>query len=566
MYEAAHSVQTLYLCMAKYFLMLMLACWGGSAQKSVIKISYHRFSHDQPVENQDAIVAFADATRTIVTTAGNLAGTSPKPSEQFHISGDKIIHAALLAEGQYIFTVDSASIPAQKFELKPESKKILGYNCRKAVIIVNSNTVEIWFTTDTGIRAAPTSLGITLGTVLEMVRNGNFAIRAQSVEKIRSFPASVLTAFAPARPLDMLTYRDRLWKSRFTTIPIFKNETINFTDAPAPHDSVFRYAKGTVIARKVKFPDFPAGSRVFLDVSSRSDGDAYDRTGSVILMSDATSGTFMDGIKNGAQALPLYENGNGKTYRGVARSAGYEPSLELMRFFTPFGAGKYNTIKIKGRTWQDSAYYRQDITDIADALRDREVWIAANISNYDKGGHKLSANITIHPEEGTAKRPGFILPLFNTNSVLEVAGQDYASMFDTDKGLEVPFELEQDVSDAVLRYITTGHGGWENGDEFVKKPNHIFLDGQKVHSFIPWRDDCGGYRNLNPASGNFPNGLSSSDYSRSNWCPGMTAIPVDIPLGNLKKGRHTIRVAIPQGKPEGTSFSSWNVSGVLLCK
>jgi hypothetical protein len=72
------------------------------------------------------------------------------------------------------------------------------------------------------------------------------------------------------------------------------------------------------------------------------------------------------------------------------------------------------------------------------------------------------------------------------------------------------------------------------------------------------------YRKYNPASGNFPNGISSSDYSRSGWCPGSTFVPVEIPLGELNSGKHTFSIFIPMGKPEGTSFSSWNVSAVLI--
>jgi len=44
----------------------------------------------------------------------------------------------------------------------------------------------------------------------------------------------------------------------------------------------------------------------------------------------------------------------------------------------------------------------------------------------------------------------------------------------------------------------------------------------------------------------------------------MVTNPVYIELGDLKEGNHTIQVIIPQGNPEGTSFSSWNVSGVLI--
>src|SRR5699024_3940413 len=95
------------------------------------------------------------------------------------------------------------------------------------------------------------------------------------------------------------------------------------------------------------------------------------------------------------------------------------------------------------------------------------------------------------------------------------------------------------------------------------KTNTIYVDGEEVYSFIPWRTDCSTYRLSNPSSGNFPNGLSSSDLSRSGWCPGTTTNPVYIPLPDLKPGWHIFKVAIPQGEAEGNSMSFWNVSGVL---
>ena len=142
---------------------------------------------------------------------------------------------------------------------------------------------------------------------------------------------------------------------------------------------------------------------------------------------------------------------------------------------------------------------------------------------------------------------------------MEMAGQDYATMFDSDKGLEVGFTIPEGLTNVQLSYITTGHGGWGNGDEFVPKKNTILVDEKEVFSFTPWRTDCGSYRLGNPASGNFNNGLSSSDLSRSNWCPGTVTNPILIDLGNLSPGKHTMRIKIPQGATEGTSFSSWNV-------
>lgn len=69
---------------------------------------------------------------------------------------------------------------------------------------------------------------------------------------------------------------------------------------------------------------------------------------------------------------------------------------------------------------------------------------------------------------------------------------------------------------------------------------------------------------LNPASGNFSNGLSSSDLSRSNWCPGTLTPPFYISLEDLKSGKHLLKLAIRQGAKEGNSFSHWNVSGTII--
>jgi hypothetical protein len=146
---------------------------------------------------------------------------------------------------------------------------------------------------------------------------------------------------------------------------------------------------------------------------------------------------------------------------------------------------------------------------------------------------------------------------------MEMAQQNYGTMFDNDS-LTVAVNIPQGVKKLMLRYIATGHGGWENGDEFNKKLNEIFVDGKKVFEFIPWRTDCGTYRIYNPSSGNFSNGVSSSDYSRSNWCPGTTTNPIYITLANLSPGIHTFKVAIPIGKREGSSFSAWNISGCLI--
>ncbi len=525
------------------------------------KITYLKSSNGKLIENQDAILVFSNEKQSLISSEAIVNEKSEYPFEQTLITNLNYLQVANLNKSNAIATKDSTSIAKQSFELQTETRKILGYNCKKAKIIINSNTIEIWYTTDLKVKGAPTVLGQNLGLVLEMNRNGNFIITATKVEKTKQFP---IIKIDESKASDILTYRDLLWKTRFTTIPIFKEEVINFSDASKSNDSIMRFANGTIILKKIKTPSIAKGSQVFIDVSEQSNGDAYDRTGSVFMIPMDKKLSFLDGLQNGVKTLPIYDNGNGKQYQGIASTENYSPLIELMRFFTPFGIKQYNTIQLKEKVWEELVNYRQDISELTAALNDKEIYIGTFIGNYDKGGHKVSVNITIHPEEEIVTKSSVAIPLFNSTNVMEMAGQEYGTLFNSDKGLMVSFTLDKELKNAKLRYITTGHGGWENGDEFVPKKNTIYLDGKEVFHFTPWREDCGSYRLYNPASGNFPNGLSSSDYSRSNWCPGMVTNPTYIDLGDLKAGNHTIQIKIPQGANEGTSFSSWNVSGVLI--
>ncbi|MFC6096835.1 GLPGLI family protein [Flavobacterium qiangtangense] len=551
-----------------FFLILLAFSTLSFAQKNpkALKITYLKSSNGKLIEGQDPIIVFADNSQTVISTQDIIAGKSNLPFEKSIVDrkSTNYIQSAKLAIKNEIFTSDSTSIAKQNFEFLNETKIILGYKCKKAKTIINSNTIEIWYTNDLKIKGAPTVLGQNLGLVLEMNRNNNFVISASKIEKLKVIPENISLPKSNLKTIDLLTYRDLLWKSRFTTIKIFENEIINFSDQSKSNDSIFRFGNGTIIVKKVKIPRISAGSQIYVDLTEQSNGDAYDRTGSVFLIPMDRKISFLDGLQKGIKELPAYENGNGKSYLGMVRTENYSPLIELMRFFTPFGIKQYNYLELKDKTWQESVSYRQEISELVPALDNQEVYIGTFIGNYDKGGHKISLNLTIHKEEKQEAKSKIALPIFNSTNVMEMAGQDYATLFNSEKGLEVTFNLDKDVKNAKLRYITTGHGGWENGDEFLPKKNTIILDGKEAFSFVPWRTDCGSYRLYNPASGNFTNGLSSSDYSRSNWCPGMATNPNYIYLGDLKAGKHTISVTIPQGEPEGGSFSFWNVSGVLI--
>ncbi|MGB2996312.1 MAG: PNGase F N-terminal domain-containing protein, partial [Ferruginibacter sp.] len=363
------------------------------------------------------------------------------------------------------------------------------------------------------------------------------------------------------------TYRRKEIDSRFLTIPVFHQQQINFTDSIVnPSENLenvtYRYAGGTIVMKKIKLPA-KENYNVFANLTQYSNGDAYDRTGTVFIIPMDKKNSFLDGIQKGIKELPVYKDKNGKEYQGVVATDNYLPALELMRFFTPFGVRAFNNnVKIEGYHWADSVNYKQDITDLLPAMQG-EVWIGVFIGNYDRGGHTINLNFNYYPDKESKPKNSWVASIFNTLNILEMAGQTYATMFDNDS-LTVTVNIPEHLKSLTLRYISTGHGGWGGGDEFNKKDNEIFLDGEKIYSFIPWRTDCATYRMYNPSSGNFGDGLSSSDLSRSNWCPGTTTNPVYIPIKNITPGKHTFKIAIPLGKTEGTSFSAWNISGVLI--
>jgi GLPGLI family protein len=546
----------------KNLLFICLLGFSSVISAQNYQITYQRSSNGTVIEGQEPIVVETNTSLTKVYNKTKDVTVSTYPQEFTIIDRASASYQqfAILSMDKAIYMKDSTSLAKQTFEYLPETKKILGYTCKKAKTIVNSNTIEFWYTDALKVKGAPTILGQNLGLVLEMVRNGNFVISAVAIDKLKAIRNNELKT----QKVDALTYKDLLWKSRFTTISIFKDQVINFSSESKSNDSILRFANGTIAVRKVKFPEIKIGSQIFADVTEQSNGDAYDRTGSFFMIPTDKALSFLDGLQNGVKTLPIYTNGNGKEYQGVVTTEQYNPIVELIRFFTPFGVKQYNYLELKDKTWAENVLYRQDISDLLPLLSGKEVWIGINIGNYDKGGHKVSANITIHSEDESKAKPTRIVPLFCTKNIMEMAGQEYGTMFNNEKGLEVSFTLDQPMKNIKLRYITTGHGGWENGDEFVPKKNTIYLNGKEAFGFTPWRQDCGSYRLSNPASGNFGNGLSSSDYSRSNWCPGTVTNPIFIDLGDLPAGNHTLKVTIPQGLPEGGSFSSWNISGVLI--
>lgn len=439
--------------------------------------------------------------------------------------------------------------------------KYLGLDCKIMRTSVNSNTIDIWYTTAIPFRGTPQAgVGVPDGLVLRIIRNGDMVQEATAITPIKQVRDLMPETWGTK--LDSYEYQYEINHANVITVPVFDQQRINFDGSKLPEalkdGEIYNVGGGTIILKKVQLPDSVNDRDVFVEVVQYSDGDAYDRTGSVFMIPTDKKQSFIDAIRD-LNTVPAFKSGE-TDYHGLVSTPDYNVPMELMRFFTGFGVRAFNHNKVRGQEWVDSVNYKTEVTSLADRLVG-EQWIGAYIGNWDSKGHKVSVKLKYYP---SGERKSFrTLPLFNTVNYLEQAGQPYP-VFLLNDSLNVKFTLKEPVKNAILYYLTTGHGGWGGGDEFNQKPNTILVDGKQVISFVPWREDCGTYRNWNPCSGNFSNGLSSSDLSRSNWCPATVTNPEYIYLGDLEAGEHTITVKIPQGAPEGGSNSYWCLSGTLL--
>ncbi|MDO9512047.1 MAG: PNGase F N-terminal domain-containing protein [Bacteroidales bacterium] len=457
------------------------------------------------------------------------------------------------------------------FEETGKTDSILGYLCHHAKTIVFGNTIEIWYASVNGISGSPwSSYQHGKDLIFKILRNGSYgAILQMFMMPTRQ---SIRVPENWGEETDQAGYRQFLNQAYIKRVEVFNNDSLywgaeNGKTSQLESGRSIHFAGGTFIMKKVKLPKITADYQLFAELSEWSAGDAYDRTGSVFFLMPGSEKAFFKALDMHPDSLPGIHGKDGKFYQGYVPKNTYFPPVEIMRFFTPFGVRQYNEkVKVNGIQWNDSVLYSQEISHLLPVLKG-EIYIGAYIGNYDKGGHRINLNLKYFPGtlviEEIPEENRFVLPLFNTVNILEMAGQAYSTLF-IDDSLRIEFNVPEGSKDLKIIYTATGHGGWSEGDEFVRKEHRFYLDGNPLYHFTPWRTDCMCYRSSNPASGNFWNGLSSSDYSRSGWCPGSLSYPVEISLGKLSAGKHTLMLTIPAGKPDGNGFSFWNVSAVLV--
>ncbi len=345
------------------------------------------FNGQEATDEGRTILEYRDGIARIRTEpAGTLRPEAPEESGHIDYGTRRTWQTARLRDGsRSTVATELADLPA--LEATADSAQILGHACRRWKTVIRSNQIDVWATSQAGILGTPAlNLVVPDGLVLRVVRNNNYELVAVEIDTVPDTAAGPLLPADWGAIVDAPTHRARLAESWVTRVTVFDREQIAFGNEihnpPGEDDpGVYRYAGGSVILRRVDLPDVPDDAMVLAEVVQYSNGDAYDRTGSVFLIpasTGAAGGTagapgapaFLDALRHGVDVLPKTQGRDGRVYQGIVAGDGYAPPIELVRFITPFGIRHYNEqVKVVGMTWEDSALYKLDLTELLPVLR-----------------------------------------------------------------------------------------------------------------------------------------------------------------------------------------------------
>ena len=379
-------------------------------------------------------------------------------------------------------------------------------------------------------------------------------------------------------------------------VPVFENVNVRFSPDTYPNNyngadesGVYHLVNGRIILKKITLPAYKRNVSVNLKITLASNGDRWDKSGSCFVLPKSSAVNLLTIARDGAKFPPV-DSLKLEKMVGIVSGKDYLPTVELMRFMTPFGVGYYSnnndSLSSKRRPvyipkWESNVTWQQDITDLYPLL-EGEAYVGIYIDTWTSEGYLVSADIDVKESSLTcdALPKRHVEPLMNT---VYYMGQSYPDIF-ARRDVSTDFTVPKGAKNIRLKYIVTGHGGHSGGDEFVQKRNIISVDGKEVLNFVPWRDDCASFRRFNPATGvwlikrlasyigekgytekEVEEPLASSDLSRSNWCPGSDVVPEEVIIGTLTPGKHTFTVSIPEAQVvDGNKLNHWLVSAYLV--
>ncbi|UJH90413.1 hypothetical protein LZ575_16470 [Antarcticibacterium sp. 1MA-6-2] len=237
-------------------------------------------------------------------------------------------------------------------------------------------------------------------------------------------------------------------------VEIFKDQPVNFNGVKGDTLTMERVQDGRIVFKKIKAPVFPKGTDVKVKMTLKSAGDAWDKSGSLFVITDPQNIDIRD-IALGKASFPELSGPGG--YPGIIKSKNYNPALEILRFMTPFGVGHYSDEKAHPKirynrpvsvpNWAPEVVWEEDISELAEELQG-EIIVGVWIDTWTAEGYLIDVSLE-YSGRPLAKR--MVIPLVNT---IYYAGQKHPDVF-SQQDLVTKFELPQNAEDVKIHYITT---------------------------------------------------------------------------------------------------------------
>lgn len=413
---------------------LLLICVSISAQPkktTAYKISYIQYSSNNIADCDTFNIYYFDGVCFLTDNTGAI-------SQYIDINRGLNVDI-IVKDNEYYKTTQAISDNPKPVEISDETEKVNKYKSKKATYNSFSNKIEVWYTDKTNVYGSPYQRFFpnAESLVTKIVVNNNRTIDLIDINKVSNSDLPDYY-FDAAKEITDPEFEELKILSRYEVVPVFENDRINFDTElekinPEEVDGLetLHLSNGGIILKKVKLPKMAKeGAYCFAKLTVRSDGDAYDRTGSVFIIPDSQKdGLMFNSLFQGPDILPVFVDKLGNEHQGYMAENDFNPAVEIMRFFTSFGAGHFNDKRpINNYIWEPEVIYKREVTELIPDNEDY-IWVGVFIGNYDKNGHIVDLELDFYPPYDESDSKKFIKPLFNTVNIMEMNSQSYCRFF-----------------------------------------------------------------------------------------------------------------------------------------
>ena len=126
----------------------------------------------------------------------------------------------------------------------------------------------------------------------------------------------------------------------FSKMPVVFDPSI-VPDGYNETDGIIRLGNGRIALKKLDLPAYMRDVSVKLKLTLVSNGDPWDKTGSCFVIPKDSPINLLS-IAKDERTYPAVDEAALEHFVGIVPAEDYKPTVELLRFITPFGVGHFS--------------------------------------------------------------------------------------------------------------------------------------------------------------------------------------------------------------------------------